>query len=60
MALGYIEMTVCRKLPLPLCVMSAQRTTAFVVGLFRALTPDVSVSHRMENSCCGVGMVLPG
>lgn len=57
---GYIEMTVCRKRPIPLCVVSARKGTAFVVGLYRALTPDVSVSHRMRNSCCGVGMVWPG
>ncbi|KAK9521100.1 hypothetical protein VZT92_020937 [Zoarces viviparus] len=51
---GYIEMTACRTLPIPLCVVSAQKGTAFVVGRFRALTPDVSVSHRMKNSCGGV------
>lgn len=53
-------MTVCGKRPLPHCVVSAQRRAAFVVGLFTALTPDVSVSHRMKNSCCGGPPLRPG
>lgn len=49
------------QMPAFLYVVQAQKRTAFVVGPFRTLTPDVfALATGWRTAACDVGMLRPG